>query len=398
MSFSKDPKYTPEVSLSRNLKLGNITEDDAEIIRNYLNHLTVTNNISESRKSTLTSLICTLCSIEPHVRIRDLTKNEIYQKISNLKTGKYTNNTIRAFIQAGKAFWKYLITQGIINCDIADIELIKNQPIDFETTSPDEILTPSEIREMIRCANNSRDRAFIATLYESACRISEIASLKWKDVFPDEYGAKLYVYDHKCKKRRFCRLVSAAPYLNEWRNQYESFAPATGDNFVFVSLYRKQKTPLIYKTYIEILTKLAKKAGIKKHVHLHLMRKSRITHMVRENYNESIIKLIAWGNPNTHMMATYTRLSENDIDSEVLDHAGVVDRDGVMDTVKPHKCIRCGNIVAPDQKYCPHCGLSTDPTLINPEMSIHPELLAKILQIIQEQQKQDNSDNAGGKK
>ena len=63
------------------------------------------------------------------------------------------------------------------------------------------------------------------------------------------------------------------------------------------------------------------------------------------------------------------------------------------------RCPYCGRFVGRSRgKYCPHCGLSTDPTLINPEMSIHPELLAKILQIIQEQQKQDNSDNAGGKK
>lgn len=396
MPFSRDSKYSPELSISRNLRLGNITEDDAEIIQNYINHIGVVNNLGESRKATIASLLCALNKTEPRVPVRGLTKEIIYQKVTNVKSAEFTQNTQRSIISIGKAFWVYLIKTKIINGNIEDIKNIKIPPINFETTSPDEIFTPSEVLEMIRCANNTRDRAFIATLYESACRISEIATLRWKDVFPDKYGAKIWVFDHKAKKRKFCRLIIAAPHLNEWRNQYESFSSASGDNLVFVTLY-KQK-PLKYRTYDIIFKRVAKKAGITRPVHLHLMRKTRITHMVRENYNESIIKLVAWGNPNTRMMPTYTRLSEDNIDAELLSHGGIVDREDVVESIKSQKCMRCGNIIAPDQKYCPHCGMSTDPSLINREMSINPELLTKILQIIQDQQNPENSDNAGGKK
>jgi site-specific recombinase XerD len=378
------------------LELNNITEDDAVIIRDFLTHIGVVNNLSESRKSTITSLVCILNKAEPHVSIRELTKDTIYRKITNVKQNGYTQNSQRSILSVGKTFWKYLIKSKIIDCNIEDIDCIKLPHVDFETTSPDEIFTIQEILEMIKCANNTRDRAFIATLYESACRISEIATLRWKDIFTDEYGAKVYVFDHKTQVRKFCRLIIAAPYLNEWRNQYESFAPASGDNLVFVTLYKK--TPIKYRTYDMIFKKLAKKAGITRPVHLHLMRKTRITHMVRENYNETVIKLVAWGNTNTRMMPTYTRLSEENVDNELLNHGGILDREDVVESIKSQKCMRCGYIIAPDQKYCPHCGMSTDPNLINREMSINPDLLSKILQIIQNQQNIDNKQNAGGRK
>lgn len=396
MSFSRDSKYSTDLSITRNLERDNISEDDARIIKNYLDHIEVINNISESRKATLASMLCSLNKINPHVPIRELTKEIIYRKVSNVKLKGYTQNTQRTFLSVGKGFWTYLIKSKIIEGNIEDIKSIKIPSVDFKTTAPDEIFTVSEVLEMIRCANNTRDRAFIAALYESACRISEIASLRWRDVFPDDYGAKIWVFDHKTQVKRFCRLIIAAPYLNEWRNQYESFAPASGDNLVFVTLYKK--TPIKYKTYAAIFKQIAKKAGIKRHVHLHLMRKTRITHMVCENYQESIIKLVAWGNPKTRMMATYSVLSEQAIDKELLYKGGLVSREDTQETVRPTKCVRCGNIIAPDQKYCPHCGLSTEPSLINNEMSINPELLAKILQIIQEQQKSENQGNAGGKK
>ena len=67
----------------------------------------------------------------------------------------------------------------------------------------------------------------------------------------------------------------------------------------------------------------AERAGLEKRVHLHLFRKSRATHMIQQNYQESVIKKMLWGNLDTPMFETYVVLSEADIDAEILGRAGI---------------------------------------------------------------------------
>ena len=56
------------------------------------------------------------------------------------------------------------------------------------TKNADDILSGDEILAMIRGCQNSRDRAIIATLYESGVRIQELATLSWSQLTFDEYG------------------------------------------------------------------------------------------------------------------------------------------------------------------------------------------------------------------
>ncbi len=54
----------------------------------------------------------------------------------------------------------------------------------------------------------------------------------------------------------------------------------------------------------------AKRAGITKRVHPHLFRKSRITHLIQQNYQETVIKQMMWGNLAPDMFRTYAVLSQ----------------------------------------------------------------------------------------
>ena len=379
-----------ESSIRAGIRDGYLTDDDVCIIREYINHHTVTSNVRHARLANIVGIICTLQRIPPHCRIRDLTGDAIFSKVAHIHTGDhYTQNSKRHLVATGKQFWKYLISEGIINVDRHKINSIKIMRPDYNTTAPDEILTPEEVMSMVRVAGSARNRAIIYTLYESACRISELASLRWRDVITDEHGAKLYIHDTKTQKMRFCRLIDATPHLIEWRNTYGKYAPATGDNPIFISSH---KTPLTYQSYCKLLKQTAQRAGITKRVHLHLMRKSRITHLVQSNVNISVIKLMAWGNLYTDMIDVYARLSDQDIDKEILDRAGIVSRDSKPDVMKPRRCYRCGTLITPDQNYCSHCGMSTDPDLIDSDLSVDPELLSRILKILQSQQSQNAED------
>lgn len=77
-----------------------------------------------------------------------------------------------------------------------------------------DIFTRQEVLKMIEYARHPMDRALIAALYETGCRIGEMASLQIKNVHFDNYGAILIV-NGKTGMRRI-RIIFSAPYLSAW--------------------------------------------------------------------------------------------------------------------------------------------------------------------------------------
>jgi integrase/recombinase XerD len=75
---------------------------------------------------------------------------------------------------------------------------------------PEELLNEDDISSLLKACENSRDRAFVLTLYELGGRIGEVLSLRRKHVTFDTYGAVLLVSgktgDRRVKARS--RLIS----------------------------------------------------------------------------------------------------------------------------------------------------------------------------------------------
>jgi site-specific recombinase XerD len=206
--------------------------------------------------------------------------------------------------------------------------------VDTRTKSADKLLAPDEIEALLCACQTSRDRALIALLYESGCRIGELARLTWSRVRFDTYGVIVTVDDTKCHTQRYVRLVMARPYLAAWRSDYP-FDPE-GESLVFVT---HQKKPLTHGSIYHQLTRLSRRAGILKNVHPHIFRHSRITHLINQGTNESVIKMMMWGNLSTNMFATYAHICGKDIDREVLGQYGIIQKEGKEATsLEPFWC------------------------------------------------------------
>ena len=172
---------------------------------------------------------------------------------------------------------------------------------------------------MVTQARTFRDKALLFVLYESGCRIGELARLKWKDVvFNDDSTVGVTLTDTKTRKLRHALLGASVEYLAGWRNNY----PGTPDNekFVFISTNGE---PMEYRALSQVVGRTAKKAGVDKRVTPHLYRKSQITSLIKQNYQESVIKQAMWGNLGTNMFKTYVVLSEQDIDAEFREKMGI---------------------------------------------------------------------------
>jgi len=356
--YSNVIKYGWEASLSSAGNKGLITSPEDTIIREYLNEKAARDHITQSRKNKITTTLVNFRRFLP-VEYTKATAADLFSAINDLTGGKnlrnkpFKQNTLWSYIRILKPFLLWMIESGYSTIKPHKIKTIKAPAIDTDTSTPDDLLTPEEVKQLIKTCRNSRDRAIIATLYESGARIGELARLIWKNCIFDKYGVKLYITDQKTRKQRYSRLTMSAEYLASWRNDCPDPSPEAP---VFTNLH--DRGPVEYITIRRLLERIMKESGIQKKItKLHLFRKSRITHMINQNYQESVVKQAMWGNLETRMFKTYVRLGENDIDGEFLERAGIQPKPAeTTNTLKSRPCQNCTSMNAPTNDFCFRCG------------------------------------------
>lgn len=350
-------RYTGAKSLTKAIAEGRITDDDRNLIEEYVAERQATKHISDARVNKIVFTLVGWRRLLP-VPYRKAKMPDIYKAIGNLKSGDSTRgkpfkqNTIHDYIRILKPFLRWMIDSEYTDLSERKVREISAPSVDYNTTEPDELLTVEEIESLLKACLNPRDRAFFSVLYESGCRIGEVARIRWRDIVFDKYGIKLYVRDQKTDKRRYVRLTISSEYIAQWKADYHPGTPA-GDALVFQTFKGR---PLDYIQANRIIKRAKERAGIEKNLHPHIFRHSRITHMISQGYQESVIKKAMWGNVGTEMFRTYVNLSEADIDNEFLDKAGIIRKEGKAKALKHIMCSECHSKNPPTGKYCTSCG------------------------------------------
>jgi len=193
---------------------------------------------------------------------------------------------------------------------------------------PEEILTEGEVASIIQQCTNLRDKALIACLYESGCRIGEIMSLKMKHISFEKYGARLVV-SGKTGMRKLL-IINSAPYLQSWINSH----PQSNVSGAFVWI-GSSNSVLSYTRVASILKDVAKRAGIRKRVHPHGLRHARATHLADKMSEASMKSYFGWGQ-DSKMCSTYIHLSGQQTDDAILRANGIeVKQDDKTALTKP---------------------------------------------------------------
>lgn len=225
---------------------------------------------------------------------------------------------------------------------------------------PEDILTPGEVRTIIDAADNLRDKALVSVLYESACRLGEITGLKQRDAVLDQYGAVIllpFLEGNKTGQRRI-RLIDSAPDLALWLNNHPRKDPGKP---LFCNVLFPDN-PLGDKGVQDVVKKLARRAGIKKNVHPHLLRHSRMTCLAKD-FTESELKIIAGWSGDSRMPGVYIHLSGADIEKKQLMRAGLLDKEEARredNVLKPRDCPRCKEVNPATARFCYKCGMALD--------------------------------------
>jgi integrase/recombinase XerC len=179
-------------------------------------------------------------------------------------------------LSAIRSFFRYLVREGIIPKN--PIEQVSSPKLDKRLPS---FLTLEEVERLLSAPDLStplgqRDRALLELLYASGLRVSELVGLTLEQI--DLETNEIRVLGKGSKERVVLMGLPAVEalknYLEQGRNQ---LLGKKRSQALFLNRYGQ---PLLERSVQRLLNQYAKKAGIGKRVHPHLLRHTFATHML----------------------------------------------------------------------------------------------------------------------
>jgi len=325
-----------------------IDEKNKELILNFDDEIKANGLTFSTRRIRLMALKKLVFSIKKP--LTKLEKKDLVEYFSELEES-LEPLTVKIHKVSVKRFFKWL--NG--NKEYPDVvDWIKVSNNHNKNKLPEELLTKEEIKNMIELADNPRDKALIALLYDSGCRAGELLSLRIKHIQFDRYGAKVTI-EGKTGMRRI-RIVNSSPYVQLWIEHHPD-----GDNPeapLFVTMGYNRYGNLISESSLRsILKKWAKKAGIKKRIYPHLFRHSKATHMAKL-LTEAHMRIYFGWSKRSPMTDVYVNLSGGDVEERILEIHNIVEKK--EDKLEPKKCERCKHMNPATAKFCYNCSLPFD--------------------------------------
>ena len=153
-------------------------------------------------------------------------------------------------------------------------------------------------------------------------------------------------------------LINSAPYLREWLLVHPS--PNDPNAPLFCKVGRDGRIERLSEYSINgSLRYVVKKAGLKKKVHPHMLRHTRITELASK-MTEQELKIFAGWTPDSGMASVYVHLSGRDAEKAVLRAYGfeeaVKEEEKKILALKPSTCPNCGYINPKEAEFCLKCG------------------------------------------
>lgn len=200
-----------------------------------------------------------------HKPIREITLGDIQAYSDALKEEALAPASIRRYLATIKSLFKFAFDIGYIPFDTA-------KPLRLPSLKDNlshRILTEEEIHLLIDAARTPRNKLIIKLFYISGIRVSELASLKWKDLIKREDGFQLTVYGKGDKTNNI--LLPESLWI-----ELETLRAGSCDEY---PIFRSRKKGHLDSGQIQrIIRNITEKAGLSKRVSPHWFRHSHASH------------------------------------------------------------------------------------------------------------------------
>lgn len=251
-----------------------------EILRTYIHHLKLEKNASEN---TVASYQLDLNRYLDYMGYRGflefskITEKNIVKFLNSLVETGLSPRTVARSISSIKMFHRFLLSEGVAKSNPAEnLDTPK-----LSKTLPD-VLNQDEIDLIINQPNKVdpagiRDRAILETLYATGMRVSEIITMKQRDIYCDEGIVRVF---GKGSKERLVPIGrSALEWIKKYREEVRPGIASSGRgrDALFLNM---RGSPISRMAVWNMVKSYTAKAGIKKDVHPHTFRHSFATHLL----------------------------------------------------------------------------------------------------------------------
>ena len=335
-----------------------VSKRNKELILSFKNYL-FTKNLSVPRilkyMDHLKSLCYMIdeCGFIQNKDLDKLVKSDMQQLVAIIQQRDYSPYTRHSFKIVIKKFtcWAKNCEEGEIPLEVKWIKTSINKA-ELKLPGEGDLITKEEVEKITNNCDNIRDKTFISMLYESGCRIGEIASLRIGNISFDKYGIQMHVFG-KTGSRRI-RLVNSSFLLKTFIETHSCKL----DKNSYLWLDRNQK-PLKYSTFKKAIQRAFQRAGIQKRCNPHMFRHSRATEMASFLTEFQMNQYFGW-KQGSDMPSTYVHMNGKEVDSAILAMNGIQEEERTKNDKKPNLCPRCEFISPYDTKFCLRCSLPLD--------------------------------------
>lgn len=209
-------------------------------------------------------------------RLGDIEINLFSRYLEQLHTDRLAASSVARHLVSIKMFFRYLMLEGVIEDSV--VELV-NSPKLWQQLP--KVLSPDMVDRLIASPGPSdrsmlRDRALLAILYATGCRISEVCSLRLRDVQLTEGYCRCL---GKGSKERMVSLNPVATGAIEAYLTRERPAAATtgGDERLFLT---RSGRPLSRIVAWRLIKRYAQRIGASSDISPHTLRHSFATHLL----------------------------------------------------------------------------------------------------------------------
>jgi site-specific recombinase XerD len=276
---------------------------------------------------------------------------KIMMKLEDVK-GEKTNRPYSEWTKKGyriivRKFYKWMKGTKIYP---EEVDWIKTGMKECNRKLPEDMLSEEEVLALINSCQHSRDKALIAMLFDSGCRVGELLNMRVRDIEYFDKGMKIYLTGKTGMRK--VPVIFSVHYLNTWLNEHPT---KKIESYVWVKNDGKR---LSYGRVRDLLRDCAKRTKISKKVNPHNFRHSRASIYSDKLKDRVMMEYFGW--KTSEIISTYSHLNGKQIENAVLEAIGIVPEDKKEKTLlKPKTCLRCKKVHEATALFC-NCGYPLD--------------------------------------
>ena len=327
-----------------------LTKCDIDILKKFDEH----NKRNHNRPTTRDCQIRIMSAFARDIgkTFKQMTKKDVEGYFDRLTVKPYTIEHRRLVIVK---FFKWLYDEDKPPKVVSGLK--PNKEAYDKIINPSDLWHDEEVKQLVEACDNSRDKAFIMTLYDSGVRAGEILSMNVEDVHFEGDLCKIFVRESKTKKRGV-PVLFCIPYLTNWLNNHPFKNKLNHPLWISFSA-RTYGQRLADSSTFDMMKTVKKRAGIEKKINHHIMRHSRISHCRKAGMKDHFVRYRHGYAPGSRVIERYTWFEEKDVDNDYREAMGYKPLEPLRqdpEILKPIKCL-CGAENPCDAKFCHKCRL-----------------------------------------